>query len=1370
MNNVKMTAAQVAAVLLLLAPALPPAAVDASGATISAVSSGASIGAVFTDAADLTEQQRQMISRAMEMGVIQGNTDGTFRPAADLTRQELAVLLVKALELPLPESSRSSFKDVPAGSWSSPYIEAAKSAGWVQGTGENTFNPKQKVTGQELIAVLVRATGVQGTAEQVVADQAIAEDSLPAEWTGGSDWAEPLLRVAYEVNLLSDYSGGLSPAAPVNRADAAGMLVSAFFPQQRASLLKDVQEGFAIINGVRYQIGTELQGILNPDNSTVLHDAKVEFRATGRTLDQLLALEIVSGGLPANTGAKEFSGNVTLNGQGASLEGNLTIAGDFVSVVDLKVNGDLTIAPNVQHDFYAESLQVKGQTFVQGGDSDTVVFQQSSLNEVSVTKKDVHVVASGNTTISSMTLESSSAIDIDTGATLPRLVLTDGASAVELNGSVGTVLTTNSEPVKVTGDATIQKLIIDGAGAVDVDTTGTIAVLEVNQTGENVQLGENVKVEQVAANSNVSERVVGAASQTTATTTAGSTDSTSSSSNRAPVLKHAIPDLLLTGNGQDYVVNLSDYIQDPDGDTLTYAAVSLRASVARTTVRDGKLYLTPGNGGSSTIRLTVSDPRGKKLTASFNVIVNAPPVPTPIPDQQLRVNEQPAELDVSAYFSDPEHAALKYTIASTDNSIVSAVITGAQLRLTPRQAGQVSITVTADDGQVAADGTTGQASATFEVHVEAAEQPGNNPQPEPQPEPHPQPQPEPENHSPIAQTLMPIMLIPEAPGYDLDLSQVFSDPDGDMLTYSAWSSDPNLAFVQLTGNLLHVQGVAAGSVTIFLQVDDSRGGVAQAMLQASVLPLPPMNQQPVVTNTPSMMNLIVGHPQQELDLSQIFSDPDGDALTYEISVSDSDIVEAVEQAGMLSIQGRMPGSASISITAKDGRGGLVSTQLNLNVLSAASIGSIPEQRLELGAQPWGLDLSPFLSNFDESTLSVTAATYDSSIADVSVNGALLSLIPYNIGATTVTMSVYDGYGRSQSAQFPILVSLPAVNNRAPQVVASISSQILTPGITNPRNYDVSQLFADEDGDVLQFTAVSSLAQAVQVQVTGNTLTLEPGILNGTATITVTADDGKGGTNTYSFEASNAQLVNAGLTLVDVKYGLPYKTIDLNRYFPEAFSFKVYKGTADSTFIGPNALNSAEIKLSADMLYTWVVGADGRAVVFMARQAAQQPVGLYFSQYLDGGDGRQAIELYYNGDGTGERATGYTLEIHRFMKQTQSMNVVAMPLNAPYPNMPFIIIGDIFYDAMDIMNIWYYNEEAVLHRPTEFNLVALVLKKNGVVVDVLGNPAASQSQLMANGGTIVRKSGISYGSSEFSLADEWNVFPKGTYQYFGTHTP
>ncbi|WP_028592614.1 S-layer homology domain-containing protein [Paenibacillus massiliensis] len=1366
MNNVKMTAAQVAAVLLLLAPALQPAAVGASGATISAVSSGASIGAVFTDAADLTEQQRQMISRAMEMGVIQGNTDGTFRPAAELTRQELAVLLVKALELPLPESSRSSFKDVPAGGWSSPYIEAAKSAGWVQGTGGNTFNPKQKVTAQELIAVLVRATGVQGAAEEV--DQAAAEGSFPDEWAGGSDWAEPLLRVAYEANLLSDYSGSLSPAAPVNRADAAGMLVSAFFPQQRASLLKDVQEGSAIINGVRYQIGTELQGILNSDNSTVLHNAKVEFHATGRTLDQLLALEIVSGGLPANTGAKEFSGNVTLNGQGASLEGNLTIAGDFLSVVDLKVNGDLTIDPNVQHDFYAESLQVKGQTFVQGGDRDTVVFQQSSLNEVSVTKKDVHVVASGNTTISSMTLESSSAIDIDNGATLTRLVLTDGASAVELNGSVGTVLTTNSEPVKVTGDATIQKLIIDGAGAVDVDTTGTIAVLEVNQTGENVKLGENVKVGQVAANANVSERVVGAASQTTATTTAGSTDTTSSSSNRAPVLKHAIPDLLLTGNGQDYVVNLSDYIHDPDGDTLTYAAVSLRASVARPTVRDGKLYLTSGNGGSSTIRLTVSDPRGKKLTASFNVIVNAPPVPTPIPDQQLRVNEQPVELDVSAYFSDPEHAALKYTIASTDNSIVSAVITGTQLRLTPRQAGQVSITVTADDGQVAADGTTGQASATFDVHVEAAELPDNNPQPEPQPEP--QPQPEPENHSPIVQTLMPIVLMPGIPGHDLDVSQVFSDPDGDVLTYSAWSSDPNLAFVQLTGNLLHVQGVAAGSVTIILQADDSRGGVAQAMLPASILPLLPMNQQPVVTNTPSMMNLIVGHPQQELNLSQIFSDPDGDALTYEVSVSDADIAEAVEQAGILGIQGRMPGSASISIIAKDGRGGLVSTQLNLSVLSAASIGSIPEQRLELGAQPWGLDLSPFLSNFDESTLSVTAATYDSSIADVSVNGALLSLIPYNIGATTVTMSVYDGYGRSQSAQFPVLVSLPAVNNRAPQVVASISSQILTPGITNPRNYDVSQLFADEDGDVLQFTVVSSLAQAVRVQVTGNILTLEPGILNGTATITVTADDGKGGTNTYSFEASNAQLVNAGLTLVDVKYGLSYKTIDLNMYFPGESSFKVYKGTADSTFIGPTGLSSTEIKLSADMLYTWVVGADGRAVVFMARQAAQQPVGLYFSQYLDGGDGRQAIELYYNGDGTGERATGYTLEIHRFMKQTQSMNVVAMPLNAPYPNMPFIIIGDIFYDAMDIMNIWYYNEEAVLHRPTDFNLVALVLKKNGVVVDVLGNPAASQSQLLANGGTIVRKSGISYGSSEFSLADEWNVFPKGTYQYFGTHTP
>ncbi|MNP86829.1 hypothetical protein D3C76_1873080 [compost metagenome] len=63
----------------------------------------------------------------------------------------------------------------------------------------------------------------------------------------------------------------------------------------------------------------------------------------------------------------------------------------------------------------------------------------------------------------------------------------------------------------------------------------------------------------------------------------------------------------------------------------------------------------------------------------------------------------------------------------------------------------------------------------------------------------------------------------------------------------------------------------------------------------------------------------------------------------------------------------------------------------------------------------------------------------------------------------------------------------------------------------------------------------------------------------------------------------------------------------------------------------------------------------------------------------------------------------------------------------------------------------------------------VLKKNGVTIDVLGDPNGT-TQFMPNGGTITRKSGIRAGSSAFDQTGEWNSYATGTTQYFGQHTP
>ena len=91
-------------------------------------------------------------------------------------------------------------------------------------------------------------------------------------------------------------------------------------------------------------------------------------------------------------------------------------------------------------------------------------------------------------------------------------------------------------------------------------------------------------------------------------------------------------------------------------------------------------------------------------------------------------------------------------------------------------------------------------------------------------------------------------------------------------------------------------------------------------------------------------------------------------------------------------------------------------------------------------------------------------------------------------------------------------------NSSPTVIKSIPDMVLTIPIgekTIKRTINLNEIFEDPDGDALTYRATSSDPGNVSVAVSGNTLTVTV-VANGTSTITVTADDGKGGTTDTSF--------------------------------------------------------------------------------------------------------------------------------------------------------------------------------------------------------------------------------------------------------------
>ncbi|HEY3375711.1 MAG TPA: S-layer homology domain-containing protein [Candidatus Aquicultor sp.] len=93
-------------------------------------------------------------------GVINGYPDGRFRPQNNVTRAEFAKMAVITRGITLVPAGAASFGDVPANYWAARYIATARAAGLIKGYPDGRFRPNNNITRAEIAAIIVRASGV----------------------------------------------------------------------------------------------------------------------------------------------------------------------------------------------------------------------------------------------------------------------------------------------------------------------------------------------------------------------------------------------------------------------------------------------------------------------------------------------------------------------------------------------------------------------------------------------------------------------------------------------------------------------------------------------------------------------------------------------------------------------------------------------------------------------------------------------------------------------------------------------------------------------------------------------------------------------------------------------------------------------------------------------------------------------------------------------------------------------------------------------------------------------------------------------------------------------------------------------------------
>ncbi|WP_147381820.1 S-layer homology domain-containing protein [Paenibacillus nanensis] len=94
-------------------------------------------------------------------GLVQGMSETEFAPENAITRAQLVQLIVRMMGL-TSSGSGTAFKDVAPGSWYEEAVAAAAEAGIVQGVGNGSFEPDRTVTREEMAVMLMKALTASG--------------------------------------------------------------------------------------------------------------------------------------------------------------------------------------------------------------------------------------------------------------------------------------------------------------------------------------------------------------------------------------------------------------------------------------------------------------------------------------------------------------------------------------------------------------------------------------------------------------------------------------------------------------------------------------------------------------------------------------------------------------------------------------------------------------------------------------------------------------------------------------------------------------------------------------------------------------------------------------------------------------------------------------------------------------------------------------------------------------------------------------------------------------------------------------------------------------------------------------------------------
>lgn len=190
-----------------------------SGKTPNTPSSPSNQTSAFTDL-PTSHWAYDNIMEMAELGILDGYSDGTFKPNKTISRAEFSKILVLSLKLPQVKPISPAFSDVPSNHWAYEVVESSKNylTGYRNSSGVISFAPNEVAVREDVAVAIVKAKGLANinanlTLLNQFSDQGQISKSLHDH-----------VAIAVEQGYMKGTNIGFEPQKALTRAEASTLL------------------------------------------------------------------------------------------------------------------------------------------------------------------------------------------------------------------------------------------------------------------------------------------------------------------------------------------------------------------------------------------------------------------------------------------------------------------------------------------------------------------------------------------------------------------------------------------------------------------------------------------------------------------------------------------------------------------------------------------------------------------------------------------------------------------------------------------------------------------------------------------------------------------------------------------------------------------------------------------------------------------------------------------------------------------------------------------------------------------------------------------------------------------------------------------